>query len=374
MFSDLKEDALGHVQQSFSHLPKDAEKRYTVVPSLPLVLFDTAMQGGAGTKARGRGAPLALRLWVEALLSVPPKERAGPTRLRVKLRDLVAALWPGGWGGPARDGQKLREALWRVHNAMLPWTGGLWVAVRVVNYPSMRDRNSALVLDVELPPGSGVGPMVHRPTLRQFGVEDGYAYRLWLGLAYLWNHYLTHGGKRLPATVPVVERAHNGGLLGSDGKPLQDKVGQPVTHWSDKRAVRTGAFIRNAELERLPWLTSSDLIELGAPEHETGDRRLRHKTKKRVLEALEWMSKAGTLVLVKGETSGLRRIEPPDWWGDPEGGPPRPDDKNPRPDDKNPRPDDKNPRPDDKNPRPDDGASPQPANILRFPAPPRLPR
>ena len=292
------------------------------------MLFDNLIPKGGGLKGRGKGALLELRIWAEALLSIFPKDRlTGPTRLRITLRDLVAALWPHGWGGPGRDGTKLVRALRACHHAVLPWTGGYWVAVRVVNFPDVRNPDSVVVLDVELPPGSGVGPLVHRPTLRKYGVTDGYAYRLSLALAYHWNRYLTAGGKRLPPTIPVVKRSPDGAVLGADGKPLRKpkkEGGGSVTHWSDKRAVRTGQFVRNPEFARLPGLSEFDLLVLGAPGFETSDRRLRHRAKKRVIAAIKVMAMAGDIVVLSDARTKEWRVEPPDWWGNPT--PPRPDD------------------------------------------------
>ena len=64
-------------------------------PALPLALYqlgeDNPLRGG------GRGAALALRLFVEAILAAPYDQRqAGqPVALQVTLRDLLDRLYPG---------------------------------------------------------------------------------------------------------------------------------------------------------------------------------------------------------------------------------------------------------------------------------------
>ena len=337
LFAEPQKDALGHMlDPSFSNLPDTGTRTKTpaAVPCQPLMLFDAAMPGETIPKGHGKGASAELRLWTEALLSVDPRDRApGPARQCIEMGDLVKALWPYGWSGPSRDGPRLLRALEACHNAVLPWTGGYWVAVRVVNYPQVRNPKSVVVLDVELPPGSGVGPLVHRPTLRHYGVRDGYAYRLSLALAYHWNRHLTAAGKRLPPTIPVVERANDGTVLGADGKPLKKpkkQGGGPVTHWNDPRAVRTGEVVRNPEMQRLPGLTESDFLILGAPGFEKRDRRLRFRAKKRVIAALMTMAMAGDIVLLSDTRTKAWRVEPPDWWGNPDGAPPQPDDTCPR--------------------------------------------
>ena len=308
--SDLDQDAQGDM---FSSLPGFEPHATNVVPSLPLILFDAS--GGVST-ARGRGAPLALRLWIECILSVPREARSphAPARLAVRLEDLISALWPNGWTGPGRDGPKLMEALHRVDSACIRWPGGAWRAVSVTNRPDINDRAAPVVFDVSLPPGSEAGPMVHRPTLRKYGVRSAPAYRVSLGLAYLWNERLTFRGKRLLPRVPVVKRNDAGYLVGANGEILL-KDGRPVTHWNHPSAIRTGEQVRNPQYQRLPWLEPQDLIALGAAEADTRTKQARYAALKQVRKAVHDMARADDIVLVeKGERW---RIEPPDHWGIP---------------------------------------------------------
>ena len=68
------------------------------VPVLPLVGYE---QEGGVSMTKG-GAAHAIRLYVEALLAVPPElRRVGhggpPASLYARLRNVVAGLWPRGW-------------------------------------------------------------------------------------------------------------------------------------------------------------------------------------------------------------------------------------------------------------------------------------
>ena len=297
-------------------LPTMEPEAKETVESLPLILFDAA---GGTSMAPGRGAPLALRLWVESILSVPCPRLPGQARVACTLEELISQLWPNGWSGPGRDALKLERAFSQIQQAYVPWEGGRWLAVAVRNRPDYHNLKSPVVFDVSLPPGSGQGPLVHRPTLRKYGVKNAAAYRLALGLAYLWNKHLTHKGKRLPPTVPVVERNPAGVVLDVHGRPLQ-RSGRPVTHWSDRGAARTGNYERNPEMERLPWLTPDNLLSLGSP-YQAGGRPLgeaaRRKALERVRQAADEMVKAGDVAIEKKER--LIRLAPPDWWGNPEG-------------------------------------------------------
>ena len=299
----------------FGNLPENhdpSRPRNSVIPaSLPLVVYDAA---GGKNFARGRGAPLPLRLWVEVLLSVRPEDRRQTTRLRVELRDLVSAVWPNGWSGPAIDGNRLLRALVQIDRMFVPWEGGYWKAVRVVNIPKMDQPRDVVVIDVELPPGSDVGPMIHRPTLAKYGVDSAAGYRIYLGLSEFWNRYLTTGGKRLPPLIPEVNRDKAGLVVGADGKPLVDKAGRPA-HWNDRRAVRTGANVDNPEYRRLPWLSAEDLLRLGFPMAEVSTKQQRYRRLADAKRALQRMDGDGDVIL-ETATDGRRwRVLPPRNWG-----------------------------------------------------------
>ena len=173
-------------------------------PALPLALYqlgeDNPERGG------GRGAPLALRLFVEAVLAAPYDERnAGqPVVLQVTLRDLLDRLYPG----PRRPKpneywprlMSAVEALDRM-DARIPWhdpetgRGGLRRIVSVGDIPRGPGALDDVVrMIVDLPPGSGPGPKVS-PTLGAWGAKSAPAYTAMLNLAYRWFY---PGVTRLP--------------------------------------------------------------------------------------------------------------------------------------------------------------------------------
>lgn len=251
---------------------------------------------------QGRGAPLALRLFVEAVLTVPRDQRSGVTRIALTLRDWRDWLWANGGVSLAKAWPRLKRALVLVHNARIPWhdadVGGLWSAVRVVNVPrGAVCLDDHLVFDVELPPGSDRGPWVNRPRLRLWGMHSAPAYRAMLGLATLWNTYGTTRVKRrgrmvttrIRATRPTVRRDDAGQVLDARGQVLTGRGGYPVRSNWDSRAVRTGTRERNPAADRYPVLSDDDLIRLCyaavLPEaHKRGEQRKRSRA---VLDTLE---------------------------------------------------------------------------------------
>ena len=236
-----------------------------LVPALPLLAFDL---GGGISLAKGRGAPVALRLFTEALLMVPRGGRGGAVRIEKPARELIAELWPNRrpmWGGKQGRGAALRKALYSVHTAMVPYDGDYWIPVVVRRLPSGLD--GTVILDVEMPGGSDKGPLVHKPTLRLQGVRSAPAYRAYLGLCALRNRYATHKGRILPPRVPEVLRDRSGALVDVRGRIVTGPGRIPVKHWNDPRAVRTGRFLPNEEMwKRLPWLDNWDLIALCYPD------------------------------------------------------------------------------------------------------------
>ena len=164
-------------------------------PALPLALYqlgeDNLQRGG------GPAAPLALRLFVEAVLAAPYDERdAGqPVVLQVTLRDLLDRLYPSPRRPrPNEYWPRLMSAVEALDSmdARIPWhdpeTGrsGLRRVVSVGDIPHGPGAlDDAVRMIVDLPPGSGPGPKVS-PTLGEWGAKSAPAYAAMLNLAYRW--------------------------------------------------------------------------------------------------------------------------------------------------------------------------------------------
>ena len=164
-------------------------------PALPLALYglgdDSPQRGG------GAGAPLALRLFVEAVLAAPYVQRdAGePVALDIPLRDLLNNLYPAGRKPrPNEYWPRLMRAIEALDSmdARVPWVdlvtgrGGLRRVVAVGDIPrgpGALDDNVRVVVD--LPPGSGPGPKAP-PTLGWWGAKSATAYNTLLNMSYRW--------------------------------------------------------------------------------------------------------------------------------------------------------------------------------------------
>ena len=267
------------------------------VPVLPLVTFDAR---GGTSMTRGRGAAHAIRLYVEALLAVPPElRRVGygpPATLRCTLREVVSGLWPRGWQR-GRDWPRLLAGLGELARLGVEWehggTGGVWFAVTVRSIPRDAALDDLVQFEVLLPPGSGPGPMVAREHLRLLGLDSAPAYRMYLSLCWLWDHYGTRRGR----------------LIGTDA-PQHGKrpTAAPVNVG--------GRLVNPAALHWYPALSPDDLAAMAyAPGDLATGGELRRKQRQRAGAALALVAEqTGAVVLPAERADGVRgcvRVLPP---------------------------------------------------------------
>ena len=238
----------------------------TASPALPLALYDL---GAGPATSPGRGAPLALRMFVESVLSVPmeERERGRPVAMSVSLRDFLAWLYPSRIPSPAEYWPRLMAAIEALDSreARIPLydpqtkRSELRRVVSVSGIPrgpGALDESVRIIVD--LPPGSGKGPQVS-DNLRWWGVRSAPAYRLLINLAYQWyNPGLT--------IVPV-----------GKGKARR--------------------WVQATDPDRYAKISDTDLISLAFPT----TRRDRGRRFSEVLAVARQLEKAGELRIVEGK-------------------------------------------------------------------------
>ena len=156
--------------------------------ALPLELY--AMGGGPDT-TRGRGAPLALRIFVESVLAVPQSRRDGqPTSLTPSLREFLSWVYPNGVPGKSVYWPRIMAAAETLGRTKIPVYDattkrhGVRAVVSILQNPRMPDwLDDAVGIVVWLPAGSETGPQVS-DNLSQWGTKNAAAYRLLLNLTY----------------------------------------------------------------------------------------------------------------------------------------------------------------------------------------------
>ena len=155
-------------------------------PALPLALYDL---GGGSSTSPGQAAPLALRLWIEAILTVPILTRQVnvPVPMEISLRDLLKGLYPNRRPRLTAAAEALAS-----NRARIPWhdpdtgRGGVRSVVTVADIPRGPGAlDDVVTVTVHLPPGSGPGPVVSA-RLPHYGLQSAAKYRALIGLAYRW--------------------------------------------------------------------------------------------------------------------------------------------------------------------------------------------
>ena len=238
----------------------------TPSPALPLALYEL---GAGPAVSPGKGAPLALRMFVESVLCVPmdERERGLPVAMSVSLRDFLKWLYPTRTPSPAEYWPRLMAAV----DALDSWDA------RIPLYDPQTKRNElrrvvsvsgiprgAGALDesvriiVDLPPGSGNGPQVS-DNLRRWGVKSAPAYRLLINLAYQWHN---PGVTKIP-----VGKGKN-------------------RHW-----------VQVDDPDRYPVISDTDLVALTFPT----TRRHRGRRSVEALAVAKQLEKAGELRFVEGK-------------------------------------------------------------------------
>ena len=239
----------------------------TPSPALPLALYDL---GAGPTISPGRGAPLALRMFVESVLSVPmqERERGQPVAMSVSLREFLKWLYPTRTPSPAEYWPRLIAAV----EALDSWNARVPLydpqtkrneLRRVVSVggiprgPGALDESVRIIVD--LPPGSGNGPQVS-DNLRLWGVKSAPAYRLLINLAYQWHK---PGVTKIP--------------LGK-GK---------ARHW-----------VQVNDPDRYPYIKDDDLVALAFPSSTVQNRRVLLQRTRSVVTQL---SESGELRIMNGK-------------------------------------------------------------------------
>ena len=256
------------------YLPFDPSDRG---PSLPLHLYGL---GGKADRITRGPAPIALRLFIEALLRVPYDTRNinRPVAMQITLRDVRTSLWPRSAAGMGIS--RLVENLINAANVLddwdnaIPWqnpeTGesGLRRVVVVTGIGSTLDDNLRLVVD--LPPGASDGPLMPA-NLNAWGAKSAIAYRMLIGLALRW---------------------HDPGR----------------THLPVRGVGGTQQWIRKPDSDEKAWpaLQDDELLNLAFPHLGGGTGVMRRNRLRQAIDALKLLAQEEDLRIVAG-----RRILPP---------------------------------------------------------------
>lgn len=188
-------------RESTGQLIMDLTTDEELGPTLPANIWT---MGLASAEKRGAVIPLALRIWVAAILHTPLSSRHG--RYPVELADLTLRKFLA-WvytskkvPKPVRYWPRLMAAREVINATELPfeWRGNLW-ARPVVTLATPLTRpglDDPWPVTVHLPPGNGTGPAIRFPRLQYWSVRNAACYRALINLAYRWH---IEGKRMMPA-------------------------------------------------------------------------------------------------------------------------------------------------------------------------------
>ena len=241
------------------------EERESLPAQLPLLprpegprvpILELADWRGIPTMARGRGAPLDLRLAVAACVLTPHVARAARGRLVVTVRELRDFLFPNGWER-RRDWPRIQDALWKAHTYMLPGrfpyrgrTTVGWVPFRLISGAGDgAGLEDVVVIEVELPPGSSHGPVIDRLELAQLGVVSAPRFRAYIAAhSVAWRPGITrrphprnrrfHMWSSDPANYPVLTAEDRDRLaFGNVDRGRKEGRSKADSYWEDLPGV-----------------------------------------------------------------------------------------------------------------------------------------
>ena len=189
-----------------------------------VAILDLADASGVPVMSKGLGAPLPLRLFIRAGLSVNPQDRRhSSSRFPVTVAELRDGLFPNGWKA-RRDWPRIKQALIEARDYTITDAGGgRWFMLALRRLPSenahgLPDLKDHVVLDIAFPEGMTTGPEVDLPAMGKLSVESGARFRAYIAAKSLaWKPGLTRrpvpgssgrfGWSRNPADYPVLTRA-----------------------------------------------------------------------------------------------------------------------------------------------------------------------
>lgn len=197
----------------------------------PVPILDLADATGLPVMVSGKGAPLPLRLFVRAMVSVRPADRERESvRLALTLREMRDALFPNGWER-RRDWPRLRHALLHARDYTVPsafrGSVGRWFPLAVRHLPENPSLEDLIVLDVAYPPGAANGPVVDLSEMDQLSVKSSARWR-----AYIAANLIAWIPGKTQRPVPRAKKR-----WGWSGDPTD----YPILTAEERRALAFGA-------------------------------------------------------------------------------------------------------------------------------------
>ena len=249
---------------------EDVERTHDLTPAYLMQAYALGSSGGAG-------APLALRLLLDAW-RLPASDRDGYLRTFDRTVDeVVAGVWPYGYDWKTDNWKTFVEALNTVTNFTMAYTtkDGTVRRFRPVAFTDWPEWARRATLGgqpvrglLTLPKGAHRGPSMSRAVLQHAGVLHALALRFVVAWTFYRGKHYFFNGKLAPPSLPRAQQDAAGHYLDRDHRVILDKHQRPITSFKDSRVVlldehglpvpdirRAGRVPNRAAIEKAPALT-----------------------------------------------------------------------------------------------------------------------
>ena len=231
-----------------SLVPQSAQLVLPIVPRKsvirdPAKMLLTQVVGVPTTTRKGAVSP-EVRVCVEALTQMPPKERV--VQVHVVLGDLIDRLYPNGYHW-TNQASTLIEAIMNIDNLRVPFrnlSGRIqkgWAPVKL-NTMELSRRDDDVVFTVSLPEDANKGPMVEKKYVRLLGLISAPKWQAYFSLCDLFHRRGLVKGKNgfyiEDPTKPVERRNEERHLLNAQGQVIYGTNGEPLTDLYSQEAVK----------------------------------------------------------------------------------------------------------------------------------------
>lgn len=192
---------------------------------------------GVPTQSRRGAVSPELRIFVEAIMQVPPKERI--VTVKITVDELIKRLYPNGFNW-TNQSPKLLAAIHNTDLLTVPFvnaSGNMqygWAPVKL-NTMDFHRRNDDVVFTVTLPEDVKGGPMVEKKIVRKLGLYSAPKWQAYLAMCDLFYRYGVYKGKDgkfyiADPTKPVDRRNDEGYLVNAEGEVIYGPSGKPLSN------------------------------------------------------------------------------------------------------------------------------------------------
>lgn len=254
-----------------SVIPKSVQvlpsiQRQSVIRDPNKVLL--AHVGGVPTQSRRGAVSPELRIFVEAIMQVPPKDRI--VTVKITVDQLIKRLYHNGFNW-TNQSPKLLAAIHNIDRLTVPFVNSSgkmqhgWAPVKL-NTMDFRRRNDDVVFTVTLPEDVKGGPMVEKKFVRMLGLRSAPKWHAYLAMCDLFHRYGVYKGKDgkfyiADPTKPVDRRNDDGHLVNTEGEVIYGPSGKPLSNpYSTAALEQLDREPNQQAIEKYPIVPFDDMI------------------------------------------------------------------------------------------------------------------